>query len=124
MSIGRSPLAWFQTALSQFGVRDVIFDRRREARNPTKGELAITWREHDAEPHHARVQMMDCSEHGASFRCADEIPAGRIIGIRRGDGICRAIVRHSTPSGSEFIIGVELCETYRVPIAATHLELS
>lgn len=124
MSVGRSPLAWVQTALSQFGVRDIVFDRRREPRLPTEGELSITWREYDSGAHHARVEMVDCSEHGASFRGGDEIPEGRIIGIRRGDGICRAIVRHSRSIDSHFITGVELCETYRVPIAATHLELS
>jgi hypothetical protein len=74
--------------------------------------------------HHARVEMVNSSEHGAAFRGAHEIPTGHVIAIRRGDGICRAIVRHSRPIDSQFITGVELCEIYRVSTAATHSELS
>jgi hypothetical protein len=84
--------------------------------------LAITWRDESSQARHARVEMIDFSEHGLAFRGANRLDAGDIIGIRRDDGICRAVVRHSRSSESEYIIGVELCETYRVPIAAS-LEL-
>jgi hypothetical protein len=115
-------LAWVQTALSRFGVRRVLFDRRSEPRQAASGELAITWKDETNHARHARVEMINFSEHGVAFRGGQRLHAGDIIGIRREDGICRAVVRHSTPSSSEFIVGVELCETYRVPIAA-ELEL-
>jgi hypothetical protein len=66
--------------------------------------------------------MINFSEHGVAFRGGQPLDTGEIIGIRRDDGICRAVVRHSRSASSEFIIGVQLCETYRVPIAA-NLEL-
>jgi len=119
---GKSPLAWAQTALSRFGVRRVLFERRSEPRETASGELAITWRDESSQARHARVQMIDFSEHGVAFRGSHRLDAGDIIGIRRDDGICRAVVRHVRPSSSQFIVGVELCETYRVPIAAS-LEL-
>ncbi len=124
MNEGRSPFAWVQSALGQFGVRSVVFDRRSEPRQATTGELAITWRDHTSHAHHAGVEMVNSSVHGAAFSGSHEIPTGHVIGIRRGDGICRAIVRHSRPVDSQFITGVELCETYRIPTAATHSELS
>jgi len=100
----------------------VLFERRSEPREAGCGELAITWRDGSTQARHARVEMIDYSEHGIAFRAGHRLIPGDIIGIRRDDGICRAVVRHSRPSSSEFIIGVELCETYRVPIAAS-LEL-
>jgi hypothetical protein len=115
-------LAWVQTTLSRFGVRRVLFDRRSEPREVASGELAITWRDETSQPRHARVEMINFSEHGVAFRGGHRLNAGDIIGIRRDEGICRAVVRHSRPSSSEFVVGVELCETYRVPIAAS-LEL-
>jgi len=119
---GKSPLAWVQTALSRFGMRRVLFDRRSEPRESASGELAITWRDESSQAHHARVEMVNCSEHGVAFVGRHRLDAGDIIGIRRDDGICRAVVRHSRPTNTQFFIGVELCETYRVPIAAS-LEL-
>jgi hypothetical protein len=119
---GKSSLAWVQTVLSRFGVRRVLFERRAEPRQAASGELAITWRDASSQARHARVEMIDFSEHGVAFRGGQRLDAGEIIGIRRDDGICRAVVRHSRPSDSGFIMGVELCETYRVPIAAS-LEL-
>ena len=122
MQSSRSPFAWVQTALSRFGLRRVLFDRRSEPREAASGELAITWRDETSQAHHARVEMINFSEHGVAFRGGHRLDAGEIIGIRRDDGICRAVVRHARPFNSGFIIGVELCETYRVPIAAS-LEL-
>jgi hypothetical protein len=115
-------LAWFQDALGRFGVRRVLFDRRSEPREAASGELAITWRDENSQARHARVELINSSAHGVAFRGGHRLHAGEIIGIRRDDGICRAVVCHSRPADSQFIIGVELCETYRVPIAAS-LEL-
>lgn len=120
----RSPLAWVQAALSQFGLRRVLFERRSEPRKPAQGDLAITWRDVTSLPRHAHVEVLNTSERGVAFRGAYAIPEGQIIGIRRGEGICRAVVRHTRSAESKYITGVELCETYRVPIAASHLELS
>jgi hypothetical protein len=99
-----------------------LFDRRAEPREAASGELAITWRDPGSQARHARVEMLNSSEHGVAFRGGHHLDSGDIIGIRRDDGICRAVVRHSRPVSSQFIIGVELCETYRVPVAAS-LEL-
>ena len=112
-------MAWVQTTLSRFGVRRVLFDRRSEPREIASGELAIIWRDETSQARPARVEMINFSEHGVAFRGNHRLNAGDIIGIRRDDGICRAVVRHSQPSSSEFIVGVELCENYRVPIAAS-----
>lgn len=122
MQSGKSPLAWVQTTLSRFGVRRVLFERRSEPREAAFGELAITWRDEGSQARHARVELVNSSERGVAFRGSHRLDAGDIIGIRRDDGICRAVVRHSRPLSSQFLIGVELCETYRVPIAAS-LEL-
>lgn len=103
-------------------MRRVLFERRSEPREAGSGELAIIWRDEHSQTRHARVEMINYSEHGVAFRGGHRLDAGEIIGIRRDDGICRAVVRHSSPSNSQFIVGVELCETYRVPIAAS-LEL-
>lgn len=122
MQSGRSSLAWVQTALNRFGVRRVLFERRSERRETGSGELAITWRDETSQARHARVEMIDFSEHGVAFWGSHRLTAGDIIGIRRDDGICRAVVRHSRPSSTGFVVGAELCETYRVPMAA-NLEL-
>ena len=103
-------------------MRRVLFERRCEPREAGAGELAITWRDEYSQTRHARVEMIDYSEHGVAFRGGHRLDAGEIIGIRRDDGICRAVVRHSRPHDTQFIIGVELCETYRVPVDAS-LEL-
>lgn len=115
----KNPLAWVQEALSRFGVQRVLFDRRSEPRETAAGELAIAWRDESSKARHARVEMINASEHGVAFRGGHRLDAGDIIGIRRDNGICRAVVRNSRSAASHFIIGVELCETYRVPLAAS-----
>ena len=122
VQLGGNPLAWVQTALSQLGVRRILFDRRSEPREAASGELAITWRDGSSQARHARVEMIDSSAHGVAFRGGHRLDVGHIIGIRRDDGICRAVVRNSRPSSSQFIIGAELCEAFRMPVAAS-LEL-
>lgn len=114
----KRPLSWVQGALSRFGMQRVLFDRRSEPRDAAVGELAITWRDETRTARHARVEMIDASEHGVAFCGRHRLEPGELIGIRRDDGICRAVVRNSRPADSRFIMGVELCETYRVPVAA------
>jgi hypothetical protein len=114
----RSPFAWIQTTLSHLGVRRVLFDRRSEPREDASGELAITWRDEASRANHARVEMVNFSQRGVAFLGRHRLEVGHVIGIRREEGICRAVVRHSRPSQTKFITGVELCETYRVPMAA------
>jgi hypothetical protein len=115
----RNPLAWVQEALSRFGVERVLFDRRSEPRRAAAGELSIMWRDESSKAHHARVEMINSSIHGVAFRGGHRLGIGDIIGIRRDDGICRAVVRNARQADFQFIIGVELCETYRVPMAAS-----
>jgi len=100
-------------------MRRVLFERRSERRELASGELAITWRDESVRARHARVEMINLSGRGVAFRASHRLEPGDIVGVRCGAGVCRAVVRHSRPSDSEFIVGVELYETYRLPIAAS-----
>jgi hypothetical protein len=71
----------------------------------------ISWRDGRGRITQARGRCLDVSERGARVAYSDAITLPAVMQIRLdGDGVTRTgVVRHCTPKGTQYEIGVEFC---------------
>jgi hypothetical protein len=104
-----APLQQLQASFSKF--RDLVSECRVGTRRPLETAVDIAWRDVRGVITHARGRCLEVSESGARIAYSDRIALPAVIQIRtEHDGILRTgRVRHCTPSGSQYEIGIEFC---------------
>jgi hypothetical protein len=83
-------------------------ERRRRQRLPAHGELKLQWRAKEGAEREVNVHAIDISPLGMAFRSRAEVPIGRAVALFDGTAVLSGQVRHCTPDGDEFTIGIEV----------------
>lgn len=104
-------LRQFQASFSKF--RDLVSECRVSKRQPFETVADLTWRDVRGITTQARGRCLDISESGARIAYSDRIALPAVMQIRtEHDGVLRTgRVRHCTPKGSQYEIGIEFCES-------------
>jgi hypothetical protein len=103
-------LRHLQASFSKF--RDLVSNCRVSAREPFETVADLTWRDGHGKMGKARGRCLDISESGARVAYSDRIALPAVMQIRtEHDGVLRTgRVRHCTPHGSQYEIGIEFCD--------------
>jgi hypothetical protein len=98
-----------RSALS--GLHRVVAECRVSPRLNRETTADLQWRDGRGRITEARGRCLDVSERGARVAYSEAITLPAVMQIRPdGDGITRTgIVRHCTPNGTHYEIGVEFC---------------
>jgi hypothetical protein len=93
---------------------------RRGPRRSTNAAYAISWHDEAALTHSAEVVAVDISATGLRIRCANAIDRGTAVYVQGHDGnLCGyCTVRHCSPSGDRFEIGMEFSDDVQHTLAA------
>lgn len=93
------------------GLHRLITDCRVSPRENLGTTADLSWRDGTGRITQARGRCLDVSEHGARVAYSEAIPLPAVMQIRTdGDGRLRTgIVRHCTPKGTQYEIGIEFC---------------
>jgi len=83
----------------------------REDRRPAAGTYSIAWALPDGFAGSAEVRSVDISPHGMRVDCPEEIPVGQQVYVHGSDLPSRhGVVRHCTPYGDRYHIGLDFGE--------------
>jgi len=85
-------------------------DRKGERRN-IRAKYSMAWTGQDGGTGSAEVKAIDVSDTGMRIECAEGIQPGTTVFVQSKDSLFsgHAIVRHCTPFGESFRIGLEFC---------------
>jgi len=111
-------LRQFQASLSKF--RQLVSDCRGSTRGTFETPADLAFRDGRGKITRARGRCLDISESGARIAYAERIELPAVMQIRtEHDGVLRSgRVRHCTPHGSQYEIGVEFCDPAELKAAA------
>jgi hypothetical protein len=103
-------LRQLQASFSKF--RQLVTESRVSTRQPFETAADLAWRDGHGRITQARGRCLDISESGARIAYADRIALPAVMQIRtEHDGVLRTgRVRHCTPHGSQYEIGIEFCD--------------
>jgi hypothetical protein len=89
---------------------------QREARQQATGNYSLAWASQDGFGRSAEVRAVDQSSHGMRIESPEEIPVGQQVFIHGSELSGRhAMVRHCTPFGDRFHVGLEFGEEAAEP---------
>ena len=102
-------LRQLQASFSKF--RQLVTECRVTTRQPFEMVADLAWRAGHGRITRARGRCLDISESGARIAYAERIALPALMQIRtEHDGVLRTgRVRHCTPNGSQYEIGIEFC---------------
>lgn len=88
---------------------------RAEPRRRCRKSYSISWRDEDGVTRSAQAVGVDLSRSGVGIRCSAEVPPGVTVYIQDQDNHLAgySVVRHCTPRGGAYFIGLELNEEAR-----------
>jgi len=111
-------LRQLQASFSKF--RRLVSECRVSTRQPFEMVADLTWRDGRGRITQARGRCLDISESGARIAYSDRIALPAVMQIRtENDGVLRTgRVRHCTPHGSQYEIGIEFCDPAELQAAA------
>jgi hypothetical protein len=111
-------LRQFQASFSKF--RRLVSECRIGTRQPFETVADLAWRDGRGRITQARGRCLDISESGARIAYSDRIELPAVMQIRtEHDGFLRTgRVRHCTPHGSQYEIGIEFCDPAELKAAA------
>jgi hypothetical protein len=103
-------LRQFQESLSK--LRRLVSDCRINTRETFETAADLAFRDGRGKITQARGRCLDISESGARIAYSDRIELPAVMQIRtEHDGVLRSgRVRHCTPHGSQYEIGIEFCD--------------
>ena len=103
-------LRQFQASLSKF--RRLVSECRISTREPFTAAADLAFRDGRGRITQARGRCLDISESGARIAYSERIELPAVMQIRtEHDGVLRTgRVRHCTPHGSQYEIGIEFCD--------------
>src|SRR6266849_1657755 len=98
-----------QSAFSRF--RQLISDCRIGSRQPIDQPVEVCWRDSSGKITEGRAHCVDISEQGARIAYSQPVTLPAVMQIRSETyGVVKTgRVRHCTPSGSQYEIGLEFC---------------
>ena len=84
-------------------------ERREEPRHPEDEGYSITWTDSSGASRAADVRLVNASESGIAFLSAVQLNAGTLVYVTalKSSAGRWAIVRHCTPDGNQFAVGLE-----------------
>lgn len=111
-------LRQLQASFSKF--RRLVSECRVSTREPFDTVADLAWRDGRGRITQARGRCLDISESGARIAYSDRIELPAVMQIRtEHDGVLRTgRVRHCTPHGSQYEIGIEFCNPGELQAAA------
>ena len=88
--------------------------RRAHERFPVDGQLHISWEEAKGARRQIRVRTIDASKVGVQVHAERSIPTGTIVTVFSANftPIGRASVRHCTPKGMDYRIGLYMPDQF------------
>ena len=94
---------------------------RRELRRTPKGIYSLCWQDQDGLTISAQAEGVDISDSGFSFKSSVALLPGLTVFIQGQDGHPKGygVVRHCTPGGAGFVIGLEYNEETRKTVKPT-----
>lgn len=103
--------SWWQLHASFSKFRRLVSECRVSAREPYEAVADLAWRDGRGRITQARGRCLDMSASGARIVYSDRIELPAVMQIRTDhDGVLRTgRVRHCTPHGSQYEIGIEFC---------------
>lgn len=103
-------LRQFQASFSKF--RRLVTDCRVSTRGTFETAAELAFRDARGKITQARGRCLDISESGARIAYSERIELPAVMQIRtEHDGVLRSgRVRHCTPHGSQYEIGIEFCD--------------
>jgi len=106
-----------QSAFGKF--RRLVTENRYGQRKPSDAQVAVSWRDGRGRITHARAHCMEISEVGARIAYGEPIVLPAILQMRsEADGrIWTGRVRHCTPKGTQYEIGIEFCDPAEIQAA-------
>ncbi len=111
-------LRQFQASFSKF--RRLVSECRVSTRESFETVADLAWRDGRGRITQARGRCLDISESGARIAYSERIELPAVMQIRTDhDGVLRTgRVRHCTPHGSQYEIGIEFCDPAELKAAA------
>ncbi len=99
-----------QASFSKF--RHLVSDCRVSTRQPFETFADLAWRDGRGRITQTRALCLEISESGARITYSERIALPAVMQIRtEHDGVLRTgRVRHCTPHGSQYEIGIEFCD--------------
>lgn len=84
--------------------------RRLHPRTPANARLQLCWHDPKAGHSQVRAHAVDTSEFGVRVEAEKSVPSGTLVVVYTPQGVVvgRGSVRHSTPKGWNYLIGLYL----------------
>ena len=103
-------LRQLQSAFTSF--KRLIAESRISARQPLEMAVEVSCRDGRGRIVHTRARCLDISDRGACIVYREAVTLPAVMQLKsESDGVVRTgQVRHCTPRGSEFEIGIEFCD--------------
>ena len=85
-------------------------ERREEPRESAKHSYSITWTDSGGLAHAAEFRLLNASDSGVAFASSVRLNPNTLVYVSAPEASTGtwALVRHCTPDGDEFVVGVEL----------------
>src|SRR5689334_2627440 len=106
-----------QSAFGKF--RRLVAENRYGQRKPADTLVAVSWRDGRGRITHARARCLEISDVGARIAYGEPIVLPAILQMRsEADGrIWNGRIRHCTPKGTQYEIGIEFCDRAEIQAA-------